>query len=65
MFQALICPSSGFRDCDVAYHIGRAVLGLLYVGGYVRLGWSSVRAAGYSTVVVEPATRTLFQPNYT
>jgi len=49
MFQALLCPSSGARDYDVVYHIGRAVLGLLYVGGEVQLGWSSVRVAGSST----------------
>jgi len=48
MFRALLCPSSGARDCDVYYHIGHFVLGLLYVGGEVRLGWSSVRATGYS-----------------
>jgi len=46
MFRALLCPSSAARDYDVYYHIGRIVLGLLYVGGKVRLGWSSVRAAG-------------------
>jgi len=33
MFRALPCPSSGARDYDVDYHIGRFVLGLLYVGG--------------------------------
>jgi len=33
MFQALLFPSSGARDYDVDYHIGRVVLGLLYVGG--------------------------------
>jgi len=44
MFQALLCPSSGAHDFDVAYHIGHIVLGLLYVGGYVWLGWSSVQA---------------------
>jgi len=32
MFRALLCPSSGVRDYDVDYHIGRLVLGLLYVG---------------------------------
>ena len=48
MFRALLCPSSGARDYDVDYHIGRFVLGLLYVGGLVRLGWSGVQAAGYS-----------------
>ena len=68
MFRALICPSSGARDYDVVYHIGRVVLGLLYVGGAVRVGWSSVRVAGSSTttqVVLEPATRTLLQPTRT
>jgi len=30
MFRALLCPSSGARDFDVDYHIGRLVLGLLY-----------------------------------
>ena len=29
MFQALLYPSSGARDYDVDYHIGRLVLGLL------------------------------------
>jgi hypothetical protein len=48
-FRALLCPSSGARDYDVVYHIGRFVLGLLYVGGWVQLGWSSVRVAGSST----------------
>ena len=33
MFRALLCPSSGARDYDVDYHIGRFDLGLLYVGG--------------------------------
>jgi len=33
MFQALLCPSSGARDGDVVYHIGRVILGLLFVGG--------------------------------
>jgi len=37
MFRALLCPSSGARDCDVDYHTGNFGLGLLYVGGYVRL----------------------------
>ena len=48
MFKALLCPSSGARDYDVVCHIGRVVLGLLYVGGEVRLGRSSVRDAGTS-----------------
>jgi len=46
MFRALLCPSSGACDYNVDYHIGRFVLGLLYVGSEVRLGWNSVRAAG-------------------
>jgi hypothetical protein len=33
MFRALLCPPSGARDYDVDYHIGRVVLGLLYVEG--------------------------------
>jgi len=60
MFQALLCPSTGARDYDVVYHIGRVVLGLLYVGGEVRLGWSGIRVASLSL-----ATRTLLQPKYT
>ena len=48
-------PIIGARDYDDVYHIGRVVLGLLYVGGEVQLGWSSVRAAA----------RTLLQPNFT
>ena len=39
MFRALLCPSSGARDYDVDYHIGRIVLALLYVGCWVRLEW--------------------------
>jgi len=46
MFRALLSLSSGARDYDVDYHIGRIVLGLLYVGGKLQLGWSSVRVAG-------------------
>ena len=46
MFRALLYPSSETRDCDVDYHIGRFVLGFLYVGGLVQLDWSGVRAAG-------------------
>ena len=45
MFRALLCPSSVARDYNVNYHISRFGLGLLYIEGYVRLGWSSVRAA--------------------
>jgi len=33
MFRALLCPSSGARDYEFDYHIGRFVLGLLHVGG--------------------------------
>jgi len=44
MFRALLCQSSGVRDYDFDYRIGRFVLGLLYVGDDVLLGWSSVRA---------------------
>jgi len=46
MFRAPLCTSSASRDYDVDYHIGRFVIGLLYVGGWVRLGWSGVLAAG-------------------
>jgi len=46
MFRALLCISPGTHDYDVDYHVGRFVLSLLYVEGYVRIGWSSVRAAG-------------------
>jgi len=45
MFRALLCSPSGTRDYNVDYLIGRVVLGLLYVGGEVQLGWSSVRVA--------------------
>jgi len=55
MFRALLCPSSGARDYYVDYHIGRVFLGLLCVGGEVRLGWSSVRVASSSTTVLELA----------
>ena len=51
MFRALLCPSSGARYYNVDYHIDRFVLGLLWVGGLVRLGWSSVRAAARTTVL--------------
>jgi len=33
MFRALLSPSTGAHDYDVDYHIGRFLLGLLYVGG--------------------------------
>jgi len=34
MFRALLGPSSGARHYIVEYHIGRFVLGLMYVGGF-------------------------------
>jgi len=37
MFRALLCPSSGARDYNVDYHIGRLVLGLLHPGHYSSL----------------------------
>jgi len=46
MFRALQGPSSGAHDYVVDYHIGHFVLGLLCVGVWVQLGWSSVRTAG-------------------
>jgi len=55
MFQALLYPSSGARDYDVVYRIGGFVIGLLYIGGEVLLGWSSVWAAA----------QTLLQPTRT
>jgi len=41
MFRTLLCPSSGARDYNVDYHIGRFVLGLLYVGGALAGHYSS------------------------
>jgi len=29
MFRALLCPSSGARDYNVGYQVGRFVLGLM------------------------------------
>ena len=52
-------PSSGARDYAVDCHVGCIVLGLLYVGRNVQLGWSSVRVAGGN-----PDT-TLAQPHLT
>jgi len=46
MFQALLCPSSGAHVYVVDCHIGRFVLGLLYVGHYMRLDRSSNWVAG-------------------
>jgi len=46
MFWALLCPSAGAHNYDVDYHIGRFVLGLLYVGGYLQPGhYSSLTAS--------------------
>jgi len=47
MFRALLCPSPGARDYVIDYHFGGFVLGLLY----------------FSKVVLQPAARTLLQPN--
>jgi len=55
MFRALLCPSSGVREYNVDYHIGRIVL----VAGVV----SGLQAA--RTVRLQPAARTLLQPNRT
>ena len=52
MFRALLCPSSGARDYNVDYHIGRIVLGSMCVGVSVRLGWSGIRVAGFSLFVL-------------
>jgi len=46
MIRALLCPSSGASDYNVDNHIGRLVLGLLYFGGWLLLGWSGVWVAG-------------------
>jgi len=59
MFRTLLSPSSGGHDYNVYYHICRLVLGLLYVGGWVRVAWISVRAAGYTPKHVEPIRSTI------
>jgi len=46
MFRASLCPSSGAHDDSVGCQIGRLVLVLLLVGGYVQVGWMSVRTEG-------------------
>ena len=56
MFRALMYPSSGARDYAVDYHIGRIVIGLLYVGGKVQLGWNSVWVAGLPPTYSKPRT---------
>jgi len=63
VFRALLCPSSGACNYDVDYHIGRVVLGLLYVGGKVQLGWSSVRVAGSSLSLQPRHYSSLTEPN--
>ena len=71
MFRALLWPSLGSRDCNVDYHIGRFVLGFLYVGGYLRLGRSSVRVqpghsltpGRYNPCRVLADSRSLLQPS--
>jgi len=60
MFRALLCPSSGASNYAVDYHIGRIILGLLYVGDKVQLGWSSVRVAG-SSLTLQPGHFPYFQ----
>ena len=62
MFRAILCPSSRARDCDVDYHIGRIVLGLLYVGGKVQLSWSGVRIAGSNTTSAFSETSVHIRP---
>ena len=57
MFRALLCPSSRAPAYNVDYHIGRFVLGLLYFGGEVRLGWSSVRAPARSLFTMSKPCR--------
>ena len=52
MFRALLCPSSGARDYVVDYHIGRFVLGLVYVG------WAGLVSG------MQAAVRTLPQPQF-
>jgi len=52
MFRTRLCPSSGAHDYNVDYHIGRLVLGLLWVGSWLRVGWSGVRAAGSYSLVI-------------
>jgi len=58
MIRALLCPSSGARDYDVDYHIGRFVLGLLYV---VVVGVVSELQPGYYSSPTAPN----FQPTAT
>jgi len=64
MVRALLRPSSGAHDYNVDYHTVRLVLGLLWVGRYVRAGWNSVRASGYSmslAIACSPDTTPVYQ----
>ena len=63
MFRALICPSSGARVYGVDYHIGRIVLGLLYVGGKVQLGLS-LQPRHYSSLTAPYLQHTANQEQY-
>jgi hypothetical protein len=53
MFQAVLCPLSGAHDYICDYHTDRLILRLLMVGGYVQVGWLSVRAEGYCLTAVQ------------
>jgi len=66
MFRALLCPSSGARDYDVDYHIGRIVLGLLYVGGKVQLAWRlfSLQPGNHSSLTSPNLQHTANQERY-
>jgi len=55
MFRTLIYPSSGACDYSVALPLWSIVLGSMYVGVSVWLGWSGIRVA----------TRIPLQPNHT
>ena len=38
LYAQHVLGTSGAHDYNVDYHIGRFILGLLQVGGYVRVG---------------------------
>ena len=65
-FRALLCPSSGAPDYDVDYHVGRSVLGLLYVGGKVRSGLQaeSLQPGHYSSLNAPYLQHTANQERY-
>ena len=50
MFRALLCPSSGAQDYSADYHMGRPVLGLLFVGHLSSLPAPNLQP----TVIQEP-----------